>query len=118
LDFRDRKKRLMKTTAWFVIFIKYWYNYKTKVNQMGSTYSTYGDNGILCKILVENFKETALLDARILLQRHLKKLDINLWVGYVWMGSSGGLFRICNELSDYTKSAISTKVGTIIFSSL
>ena len=34
------------------------------------------------------------------------------------MGSSGGLFRICNEFSDYRKSAISTKEGTIIFSSL
>jgi len=48
---------------------------------MGSTYSTYDDNDILCKILVENVKETALLDARILLKRHLKKLDINLWDG-------------------------------------
>jgi hypothetical protein len=61
---------------------------------MGSTHSTYGDNGILCKILVENFKETAILDARILLKRHLKKLDRNLCDGYVWMGSNGGLFRI------------------------
>jgi hypothetical protein len=85
---------------------------------MGATYSTYGDHGILCKILVENIKETALLDARILLKLHLKKLDINLWDGYVWMGSSGGWFRICNELSDYIKSAISTKEGTIIFSSI
>jgi hypothetical protein len=45
---------------------------------MGSTYSTYGDNHILCKILVENVKKNKLLDARILLKRHLKNLDINL----------------------------------------
>jgi hypothetical protein len=53
---------------------------------MGSTYSTYGENDILCKILAENVKETTLLDARMLVKRHLKKLDINFWDGYVWMG--------------------------------
>ena len=84
---------------------------------MDSTYSTYGD-GILCKILVENVKESTLQDARILLRGHVMKLDINLWDGYVWMGSNGGLFKICNELSDYIKRAISTKEGSIIFSSL
>jgi hypothetical protein len=85
---------------------------------MGSTYSTYGDSGILCKILVENVKKTTLLDARILLKRHLMKLDINLWDGCVCVGSSDGLFRICNELSDHTKSAISTRERPIISSSL
>jgi len=53
---------------------------------MGSTCSTYRENGILCKILVENLRETTLLDARILLKRYLKKLDLTLWDGYVWMG--------------------------------
>jgi len=53
---------------------------------MGSTYSTFRENGILCKILIENVKKTTLLDARVLLKRHLKKLDLNLWDGYVWMG--------------------------------
>lgn len=31
-------------------------------------------------------KETTLLDARILLKRQLKKLDLNLRDGYVWTG--------------------------------
>jgi len=53
---------------------------------MGSTYSTYGENDILYKILAENVKETTLLDARMLVKRHLKKLDINFWDRYVWMG--------------------------------
>lgn len=47
---------------------------------MGSTYSTCGDCGMLCKILIENVKETTLLDARILLKRHLKE------IGYKFVG--------------------------------